>query len=94
MHFPYNYHLWYDNDAKYKRQYTDKTLTLRKCICNTGADLAFFQGGGGGGGVWPNDEPIFWGLFWTPVSDVFLASTKGGGGLNPIVWGWAWDRVL
>ena len=53
-------------------------------------------------------------LFWTPVSDVFLASTittwwrfsmhishvhlaaqgGGGGGLNPIVWGWAWDRVL
>ena len=50
---------------------------------------------------------FFW-LFWTPVSDVFLASTNametmitslaaqggGGGGLNPIVWGWAWDRVL
>ena len=50
----------------------------------------------------------FFGLFWTPVSDVFLASTNametmitslaaqggGGGGLNPIVWGWAWDRVL
>ena len=49
-------------------------------------------------------------LFWTPVSDVFLASTNametmitslaaqggggGGAGLNPIVWGWAWDRVL
>ena len=58
-------------------------------------------------------EPIFLVLFWTPVSDVFLASTNhmmaffyahitcslgsprgGGGGLNPIVWGWAWDRVL
>ena len=29
MQFPF-YHLWYD--AIYKRQYTDKTLTLRKCM--------------------------------------------------------------
>ena len=28
-------------------------------------------------------EPIFCVLFWTPVSDVFLASTKGGGGFKP-----------
>ena len=52
-------------------------------------------------------EPIFLAIL-NPVSDVFLASTNametmitslaaqggGGGGLNPIVWGWAWDRVL
>ena len=49
----------------------------------SGADLAFFQGGGGltqrrcgASSHEPRSgEPIFL-LFWTPISDVFLASTN------------------
>ena len=48
-----------------------------------GADLAFFQGGGGGFDPTTNFFVFLLLLFWTPVSDVFLASTKGGGGFKP-----------
>ena len=53
------------------------------CVLYRGGSSFFPRGGGGG--VWPNDDVraaasrFFLGLFWTPVSDVFLASTKGGG---------------
>ena len=35
-----------------------------------------------------------WWRFSMHISHVHLAAQGGGGGLNPIVWGWAWDRVL
>ena len=54
---------------------------FRQQFQRSGADLAFFQGGGGGFDLsrfffFCYFDVRFFLLFWTPVSDVFLASTN------------------
>ena len=72
--------------------YCDRVYFLcTERIATAGADLAFLQGGGGLFYEPRSGEPIFFGYFTSREASL---AAQGGGGLNPIVWGWAWDRVL
>ena len=69
--------------VRYSGNVTSANLELKVSNTTPGADLAFFQGGGGFDPTTMRSivleprsgEPIFL-LFWTPISDVFLASTN------------------